>query len=66
MPIAVREFNADEYRQFVQTLTEEELVREGKQLRSLSGDGRIVSVTPCVFLEQLRICRAEYRRRHPK
>jgi hypothetical protein len=51
-PIALQEFDAQKYREFV--------------LRWLSGDGKIVSTTPSAFAEQLRICREEYRRRHPK
>ena len=33
-PIAFREFDPDEYRRFVQTLSDEELVKAGKRLRS--------------------------------
>jgi hypothetical protein len=64
-PIAIREFDADEYRKFVQTLSDEELVKAGRRPRILSGDGKIVSTTPCVFDQQLRIYTEEYRRRHP-
>ena len=65
-PIALQEFDAQKYREFVQTLSDEALIREGKKLRWLSGDGKIVSTTPSAFAEQLKICREEYRRRHPK
>jgi len=65
-PIALEEFDAQKYREFVQTLSDEALIREGKKLRWLSGDGKIVSTTPSAFAEQLKICREEYRRRHPK
>jgi len=40
--------------------------KEGKKLRWLSGDGRIVSTTVVAFDEQLKICREEYRRRRKK
>jgi len=65
-PIAFQEFDAQRYREFVQTLSDEALVREGKQMRWLSGDGKIVSTMPSAFDEQLKTCQEEYRRRHPK
>ena len=63
-PIAFREFNEDEYRRFARTLSDEELIKAGKRLRSLCGD--VVLTTPSAFQIQLKICREEYRRRHPK
>jgi hypothetical protein len=65
-PHRFQEFDAQKYREFVRPLSDEALIREGKQLRRLSGDGKIVSTTPSTFDEQLKICREEYRRRHPK
>jgi hypothetical protein len=65
-PIAFRGFDPDEYRRHVRTLSDEALIREGKHMRWLSGDGKIVTTTPSAFAEQLKICREEYRRRHPK
>jgi hypothetical protein len=65
-PIGFQEFDAQKYREFVRTLSDETLIKEGKQMRWLSGDGKIVSTTPSAFDEQLKICREEYRRRHPK
>jgi len=47
------------YREFVQTLSEDALVKERKQLRWLSGDGKIVETTPSVFRQQLEICRED-------
>jgi len=47
-PIAFQEFDAQKYREFVQTLSDEALIKEGKQMRWLSGDGKIVSTTECV------------------
>jgi len=38
-PIALQEFDAQKYRVFVQTLSDEALIKEGKQVRWLSGDG---------------------------
>jgi len=64
-PIAFREFDELEYRNHVRTLSDEDLVKEGTKLRSLVGN--VVSAgPPCVFDIELRICREEYRRRHPK
>ena len=37
-PIGFREFSEDEYRKFIQTLSDEELIKAGKRLRSLCGD----------------------------
>jgi hypothetical protein len=42
------------------------VIKEGKQVLWLSGDGKIVTTTPSAFDQQLKICREEYRRRHPK
>jgi hypothetical protein len=64
--IAFREFSEDEYRKFIQTLSDEELIKAGKRLRLLSGNGKIVTTMPWTFYEQLKICREEYRRRHQK
>jgi len=65
-PIALRGFDEDEYRSRVRALSDQELIAEGKNLRWLSGDSKIVSAMPCGFYEQLKICREEYRGRHPK
>jgi len=65
-PIALSGLDEDEYRNRVRRMSDADLIAEGKNLRWLSGDGKIVSATPCAFYEQLKICREEYRRRHPK
>jgi len=65
-PIAFQEFDVQKYREFVRTLSDEALIKEGKEVRWLSGDGKIVSTTPSAFYSQLKICRVEWRRRHPK
>jgi len=62
-PIAFQRFDAEKYREFVRTLSDEALIREGKQLRRLSGDGKIVSTTVSVFDQKLKICREEFTRR---
>jgi hypothetical protein len=43
-PIGFREFNEDEYRKFIRTLSDEELVKAGKRLRISCGD--VVTPTP--------------------
>jgi hypothetical protein len=62
--IGFREFSEDDYRRFIRTLSDEELIKAGKRLRVLCGD--VVNTIPCAFDRQLKICREEYRRRHPK
>jgi hypothetical protein len=64
-PIGFQEFDTQKYREFVRTLSDEALIREGKKMRWLSGDGKIVSTMPSAFAEQLKICREQWRRRHP-
>jgi hypothetical protein len=61
--IGFQEFNADEYRAKVMALSDEELLRRGKELRALVGN--VVSAQPCAFDRQLMICREEFSRRHP-
>jgi hypothetical protein len=64
-PIALRQFDEDEYRSRVRTLSDDDLIKEGKKLRSLVGN--VVSAgPPCVFDIELKICREEYRLRHPR
>jgi hypothetical protein len=63
-PIGLREFNEAAYRNFIRTLSDEELIKAGKRLRILCGD--VVTATPSTFDRQLKICREEYRRRHLK
>jgi hypothetical protein len=65
-PIALQEFGAQKYREFIRTLSDEALIKEGKQVRWLSGDGKIVSTVPIAFDQKLKICREEYQRRHPR
>jgi DNA polymerase II small subunit/DNA polymerase delta subunit B len=56
-PIGFREFNEDEYRKFIRTLSDEELLEAGKRLRILCGD--VVTTTLSAFDRQLEICREE-------
>jgi hypothetical protein len=43
-PIGFHEFSEDDYRKFIRTLSDEELIRAGKRLRILCGD--VVISTP--------------------
>jgi hypothetical protein len=56
-PIAFREFSEDEYRKFVQTLSDEELIRAGKRLRMLCGD--VVLTNPSTFQRRLKNLRGK-------
>ena len=51
-PIGFREFSEDDYRKFIRTLSDEELVKAGKRLRILCGD--VVAPTPGTFDRQLK------------
>ena len=62
--IGFREFSEDDYRTFIRALCDDELIKAGKRLRILCGD--VVTPTLSAFDRQLKICREEYRRRHPK
>ena len=54
MSVAVRRFDLDESRKSVQAMSDEDLIKEGKKMRWLSGDRKIVSTMPCAFYEQLK------------
>ena len=54
-PIAFREFSEDDYRKFIQTLSDEKLIKAGKRLRVLSGNGKTVTTMPCAFYERMKI-----------
>lgn len=47
--IALQEFDEQKYRDFVHTLSDQGLIKEGKKLRWLVGDGKIVSTMACAF-----------------
>jgi hypothetical protein len=51
-------------RERLRTMSDEELIRFGKQVRGLSTPR--VSITPDPWKAQLAEARAEWRRRHPK
>jgi hypothetical protein len=51
LPCSAPSLDAQKYREFVRTLSDEALIKEGKQVRWLSGDGKIVSTVPSAFDE---------------
>jgi len=61
--IFLRGFN--EYRNRARAMPDEDLVKEGKQLHWLSGDGTCEHNSMRV-LRVIENCLEEYRRRHPK
>jgi hypothetical protein len=63
MSIAFRDSDLSEYRKSIQSMSDEELIKEGKTMRWLSGDGKSVTTMPSAFDEQLKVCREEWRRR---
>jgi len=52
-PIALRPFDEDEYRERVRSLSDDDLVKEKKQLRSLCG-GVVSAGPPCAFDIELK------------
>ena len=58
------EVQLQKLRERLRLMSDEELVKFGKQVRSLSEPR--VSVMPDPWKEQLQEARAEWRRRHPK
>ena len=62
-----REFKIDEERARLRKLSEKELIREGKAARSLcSANAKFGQPAHDVFVIGLRLCKEEWRRRHPK
>ena len=49
-PIVLRILDPDEYRKRIRTLSDEELIKEGKTNSRISGDGKIVSTTHVRFM----------------
>jgi hypothetical protein len=65
--IAETQFTVEDFRQRIQAMTDEKLVRYGKAARYMtdprnSADKRTVRD---VYVTQLQLCREEWRRRHP-
>ena len=66
--IAQTEFHTEEFRKRLRVMSDEQLIRYGKAARYMPdpanepGGGKVREV----YKIQLRECRAEWRRRHPK
>lgn len=66
MAVAFTSEDLTKYAATVASMTDEELLAEGRQMHKMVYP-RVVSGTgPSVFERKLEICRAEYRKRHPK
>jgi hypothetical protein len=59
------EITLQRLRERLRKMSDEELIKFGKAVRSLCYPPR-VSPTPNPFLEQLEMAREEWRRRHPR
>jgi hypothetical protein len=67
MSVGFKEFNEDEERARLAKLSDEELIREGKAARSLSDPKQNWGRPPReIWAIGLRLCKEEWRRRHPK
>jgi hypothetical protein len=67
MSVGFKEFNEDEERVRLRKLSDAELIREGKAARSLSDPKENFGKPPReIWKIGLRLCIAEWRRRHPK
>ena len=56
MSINFRDFDLSEYREHLRAMSDEQLIREGKQMKWLSGDGSCIR-DRLRSNEQLKICR---------
>jgi hypothetical protein len=67
MSVAFDKFDLEKERERVRKLTDQELIREGKAGRHLcSSEANFGEPPQAVFLIGLRLCKEEWRRRHPK
>jgi hypothetical protein len=67
MSVGLDEFDEEKERARLRKLSDEELIREGRAARSLCNPkGRFGKPPRDVFVIGLRLCKEEYRRRHPK
>jgi hypothetical protein len=67
MSIGFKELNEDEERARPAKLSDEELIREGKAARSLCDPkGNFGKAPRDLWVFGLRLCKEEWRRRHPK
>jgi hypothetical protein len=67
MSVGFKELNEDEERARLRKLGDAELIREGKAARSLCDPKENFGKPPRdVWVIGLRLCKEEWRRRHPK
>jgi hypothetical protein len=67
MSVGFRKFEVEKERDRLRKLSDEELVREGKALRFFCAPNQNFGQPPReVFVIGLRLCKEEWRRRHPK
>ena len=67
MAVGFDEFDKEKERARLRKLSDEELIREGKAARSLCNPKENFGKPPRdVWIIGLRLCKEEYRRRHPK
>jgi hypothetical protein len=62
--VAISEYRLEEFKARLQKMSDEQLIRYGKAARYMS-DPKNGSVN-AVYVEQLKACKEEWRRRHPK
>jgi hypothetical protein len=62
--VGTTQFSVEEFRKRLEKMSDAELIRYGKAARYMSDpkNGAVDPTYPC----QLKKCRAEWRRRHPK
>ena len=60
--ISLESESIDKFRERVCRMTDEELIHLGKLTRGLCNDPK----PPDIWVQQLKVLREEYRRRHPK
>ena len=66
MTVASTNQNLDEYAAKVAEMTDDELMIEGQQMHKMVYPRMVSGTGPSAFELKLEICRAEYRKRHPK
>ena len=66
--IAETQFTVEDFRQRIQAMTDEKLVRYGKAARYMTDPGNSADkhTVRDVYETQLQLCREEWIRRHPK
>jgi hypothetical protein len=67
MAVAFEAFDEEKERERLRKMSDEELIREGKAARYMCAPSTNFGKPPReVYVIALRLCKEEYRRRHPK